>query len=156
MTRGEAYTDLITFLCGAPPPFKLPENLETLSKLTEAEYESLQGFIASNIRLRWMTGIGTLEAMDIMVGEAINNSDTAFERARPAMGDVEETQLKGASTLLTKEAKRLTGSGQGVMGVRLTSAAKFIDELLAYRKREKTGRGGMVLRPLKGAKKASQ
>jgi len=85
MTRGEAYSDLIVLMCGAPPPVEIPDDIERLGLLDDETYEKLQGFVVYHVRLQWLTGIGVLEAMDHMVDEAICNSVKAFNEAEPVL-----------------------------------------------------------------------
>lgn len=74
MTRKEAYADCLLLLCGRLPPDELiPE--ESWSALDDERSSRLQDFVSEHILLPWGTGIGTLEAIDLMVNEAESNAN---------------------------------------------------------------------------------
>lgn len=81
MTRAEAITDLITLFCGEAPPF--PITVERLSDLPDAEHETLRVFILNHAKLQWLTGTGIIESIDVLVDEAIGNSELHFEQNQP-------------------------------------------------------------------------
>jgi hypothetical protein len=84
VTRGQAYKDLFLLFCGELPPINIG-NPDRLTRLSESDYERLQGFVASKLRLQWATGIGVLEAMDHIVEEAVGNSEMSFAQATPVL-----------------------------------------------------------------------
>ena len=77
MTRTEAIVDLITLFCGEPPPFEI--KVERLRELPDNAHEKLQEFIVNRVRLQWLTGIGVMESIDVLIDEAIANSLKDFE-----------------------------------------------------------------------------
>lgn len=74
MTRKEAYTDCLLLLCGRLPPDDLIP-CESWSALDDARSQRLQDFVSNHVRLPWGTGIGTLEAIDVMVNAAEENAN---------------------------------------------------------------------------------
>jgi hypothetical protein len=81
VTKTEAIRDLIILFTGKEPPF--PIHVYELRKLSDAKYEQLQSFLINEAKCQWLTGIGILEAIDMLVYEAIANSEKAFEEAYP-------------------------------------------------------------------------
>ncbi len=74
MTRKEAYRDCLQLLCGKLPDDDLIPEV-SFSKFDEDKSAELQDFVSDNIKLPWGTGIGTLEAIDIMIDVAESNGN---------------------------------------------------------------------------------
>lgn len=77
MTREKANRQLIDLFTGKQwdgPSFS------ATTDLSEDDAFRLQTMLA-NGKLRWLTGIGIMDAIDLLVDEAINNSVQAFEAA---------------------------------------------------------------------------
>lgn len=74
MTRKEAYRDCLLLLCGRLPSDELIPT-ESFSALDDDRSAKLQDFVCEHVVLPWSTGIGALEAMDILVGVADDNGN---------------------------------------------------------------------------------
>lgn len=79
MLRVDAMRDLVLLFCGQEPPFLI----NRVSELSEEQVEELQWFLAINVKMKWLTGIGVLEVLDSLVDESVSNSSKAFEVAIP-------------------------------------------------------------------------
>jgi hypothetical protein len=73
MTRQQAIRDCILMFTGKEPPFTI--RVTELRRLPDDKYEQLQSWLSCNVRMRWLTGIGTIEAIESSVYEAWVNGN---------------------------------------------------------------------------------
>ncbi len=75
VTRKEAFRDCLYQLCGGllPPDDLIPE--QSWSALDDDRSHKLQDWVSMHIGFPWGTGIGTLEAIDVMVTVAEDNGN---------------------------------------------------------------------------------
>lgn len=73
MTRQQAIRDMIIMFTGKEPPF--PIRVAELRNLSDEKYEELQWWLVQNVRMQWLTGIGTIEAIESSVYEAWANGN---------------------------------------------------------------------------------
>jgi len=66
--------DVIKILTGKEPPNFVKGKTST-AELNDEEFLTLQDFCSENAVLNWLTGIGILEAADVLVEESINNGN---------------------------------------------------------------------------------
>lgn len=105
--------DVLSALCGgAEPPDFVTDQFFTY-QLTEEEQLELQDWCACNVKPEWLTGIGTMEAADALVKEAITSANIAgppkapFERLYTAVGRLPSGDTVYATSTSSEAAKVL-------------------------------------------------
>lgn len=66
--------DVLRAFTGKEPPAFVGEHYD-VSQLSDAEKDVLHAWCAQNVRPDWATGIGLMEAAELMVQEAVNNGN---------------------------------------------------------------------------------
>ena len=79
MTRTQAIRDLVLLFTGKEPPFTIRKH--SLRKLDDEQHFEMQSWLANNVRLPWLSGVGTIEAIDALIDASEEVDIQGFKEA---------------------------------------------------------------------------
>jgi hypothetical protein len=86
------YEALLAVAGVVPPGFLCKPEIYSLGDLTDDELDELQSWCVSNANPGWSTGIGMMEAAEILVVEAVANGNIEPPKEKPRYAEERKSQ----------------------------------------------------------------